>query len=244
MTSLPILFSFPMVRALLAGTKTQTRRIVKPQPNDQIQPPEWNAGGQHGYIPMTDMAGHCPYGTTGDQLWVKETFMPMPHLNAKAFYRASDPLVGGKWTPSIFMPKNLSRLTLAITAVRVERLNAITAEDAIAEGIENITRFEQSFWKNYAFKEHHPDHHIAAFADPIQSYRSLWNSINLKPKPIYHATRGVSYVSYPWSLTDFEQAYPKAALSNHLGPIPHTWMGHPLTIIPNPFVWVISFVNT
>jgi len=238
MTSHPILFQSTMVRAI-PNTKDQTRRIVKPQPHASI--PAW-------LIDTHEMALECPYGQPGDELWVKETFMPMPHLNAKAFYRASDPLVGGKWTPSIFMPRELSRITLSITAVRVERLDAITAPDAIAEGIQPITFQDETFWENYLFKSHRPDHYLKAFSSPIDSYRSLWNSIHLKPKPVYGRAEKaggrrpiIGYISHPWNLTDFERAYPKAVINNHRGPIPQTWRGYQLTIIPNPYVWVISF---
>lgn len=122
----PILFSGPMVRAILAGHKTQTRRVVKAAPYGS--PNHWLAGYP------------CPYGIAGDRLWVKETFHPMPHLNAKAYFRATDPLVGvRKWKPSIFMPRALSRITLEIVAVRVERLNEISESDALAEGMTQAT---------------------------------------------------------------------------------------------------------
>lgn len=130
----PIIFKGEMVRAILAGTKTQTRRVVKP-----------GFRVMHGINPDGSLLTNrifrdgsnirCLYGTVGDRLWVRETFMPMPHLNAKAFYRASDPLVGGKWKPAIFMPRSLSRITLEITGVRVQRVQDISEADAIAEGV-------------------------------------------------------------------------------------------------------------
>jgi hypothetical protein len=156
MKQLPILFSAPMVRAILNGSKTQTRRIVKLPARKNIEP-RWDNAWIDGGFPDTGQYLHvefrhkddewegrmdrvyCPYGQPGDRLWVRETFMPMPHVNAKAFYRATDPLVGGKWKPSIFMPRNLSRITLEITAVRVQRLQDITEEDAIAEGMNQAT---------------------------------------------------------------------------------------------------------
>jgi len=139
----PILFSGPMVRAILEGRKTQTRRIVKPQPVET----EWRRIA-------------CPYGQPGDRLWVKETFAtkqvkgltiastkpndPEAEMLARATHRfrayradqwENDEVPEGMtWRPSIYMPRWASRLTLAIVRVRVERLQDITEEDAIAEG--------------------------------------------------------------------------------------------------------------
>lgn len=128
----PILFSGAMVRALLAGTKTQTRRIVK-----HGTPDDWNA---------------CPYGSIGGRLWVRETWARDSEDGA-LFYRADvgtgneaddwqhniDVGASGyRWRPSIHMPRAASRITLEITAVRVERLQDISEEDAIAEGVEAI----------------------------------------------------------------------------------------------------------
>ena len=131
----PILFSGEMVRAILDGRKKQTRRVVK--------------------LATFPNIFKCPYGKPGDRLWVRETFMPMPHLNAKVFYRATDRLVGGRWRPSIFMPRALSRITLEITAIGCEPLNDISENDACWEGIQI------------------PEDH-----DYIGAYRNLWESIN------------------------------------------------------------------
>ena len=137
----PILFSAPMVRALLAGTKTQTRRIVKPQPT-LTGPLPWTA--------------HCPYGIHGDRLWVRETWaagacadgLSPSELyaptwlkdNGGLWYRADETqhpgLVSprGRWRPSIHMPKWASRISLEIVSIRVEHLQDISEEDARAEG--------------------------------------------------------------------------------------------------------------
>lgn len=148
----PILFSAPMVRALLAGTKTQTRRAVKPQP--RILAGEllcWKDDA------LTDdqMGKRCPYGQPGDRLWVRETFMDMlgtgvehrpdPRGPLQRYAYASDHQPGSygdearksyglRWKPSIHMPRAASRITLEITGVRVERLQDISESDAQAEG--------------------------------------------------------------------------------------------------------------
>lgn len=120
----PILFSAPMVRALLAGTKTQTRRAL----NERHL---WH------FIEGQGDLGICPYGQPGDRLWVREACMSDP--DRFTIYRADwerynvcDTM---RWRPSIHMPRWASRLTLTVTAVRVERLQEISCADAIAEGI-------------------------------------------------------------------------------------------------------------
>lgn len=155
----PILFQADMVRAILEGRKTQTRRVMNPQIVSGHYKNYWK-GATIGDSP-------CPYGQPGDRLWVRETFFPMPHLNAKSYFRATDPLVGVKWKPSIFMPRWASRITLEIVSVRVERLQEIAEEDAIKEGV--------------AIK---PDAEIAArvAGDTAgrMEYWSLWERINGK----------------------------------------------------------------
>lgn len=111
--SRPILFKDEMVRAILAGGKTQTRRIHHPKMADKP----------------------CPYGVTGDTLWVRETFC---EVNGKLIYKASAPkdfIPPRGWQPSIFMPRENSRLQLKILDTWVEPLNSISEEDARAEGI-------------------------------------------------------------------------------------------------------------
>ena len=127
----PILFSALMVRALLVGTKTQTRRVVKRlEVRASMPEPEWQS-----------LLKCCPYGQPGDRLWVREAFQHDP-LNAGAFvYRASvrAETVFDKWTPSIHMPRKASRITLEVTGVRVERLQDISEADAVDEGMRPTT---------------------------------------------------------------------------------------------------------
>lgn len=129
-TSRPILFSAPMVRAILDGTKTQTRRALKgAQPADPVD--RWLAAGQ---------VLRCPYGALGDTLWVRETWRGDP-VEYRADTHSHGPADGSRdaesvnWRPSIFMPRWASRLTLRITEVRVERLQEISEDDAAAEGV-------------------------------------------------------------------------------------------------------------
>jgi len=184
----PILMSAPMVLAVLNGTKTQTRRVMKLQPHSppsKVGCAEWETSqGQF----------RCPYGIAGDRLWVRETFQ-FVHANsdgqrqtfnsAKPFtqhdyrwieYAATprDNEPPPKWKPSIFMPRWANRITLEIVSVRVERLQDISEEDAISEGIENSNIASSKWpWKNYRGENCWVD-------SPLYSYQSLWESINGK----------------------------------------------------------------
>ena len=160
----PILFSAPMVRALLDGRKTQTRRMVKPQPTgvlgllpeDSKRYPAWWFSG--GPPPFASFEKRCPYGVPGDRLWVRETwrmpdtfdgdspavaasrvgngFSPNVFYEADASVRSAGAYTGhpGKTRVSIHMPRWASRITLRVTDVRVERLNEISVADCYAEG--------------------------------------------------------------------------------------------------------------
>lgn len=183
----PILFSAPMVKAILEGKKTMTRRVMKPQPD--ISQMRWN--GERWEMSLGYPLGHdvplSPYGSPGDKLWVRETwfqFIP-PHLQEGAglssmkrvWYRADEdcPFEGCKWRPSIFMPRAASRITLEVTGVRVERLQDISHDDALREGVD--------------------DADVGAYGFPVTSYavgnfHLLWDKIN--------AGRGYSWESNPW----------------------------------------------
>ena len=116
-----ILFKGEMVRKILSDEKTQTRRAVNPQSM------VGHVGGS--------VVDRCPYGAVGDRLWVRETW----GLHYGVVYRATDTArPSGGWKPSIHMPRKFSRILLEITDVRVERLQKITHEDAVAEGIPNL----------------------------------------------------------------------------------------------------------
>lgn len=179
----PILFSGPMIRALLAGTKTQTRRAVKPRQCPDIGC-ELAAGEIAGEIGKT-LYRLSPYGAPGDRLWVRETWARDSEDGA-LFYRADvgtgneaddwqhniDVGASGyRWRPSIHMPRAASRITLEITGVRVERLLDISQKDCIAEGIESV---DAGVWRDYGF----PEPCVDGFATPRKSYLSLWEQIN------------------------------------------------------------------
>ena len=189
----PILFSAPMVRAILDGRKTQTRRVVK------LPPGEWKHDAilqeldiksrplGHPAFGFESKEGRftarpCPYGQIGDRLWVRETFAlhPTATENYKpiTFYRArvDTILENNRWQPSIFMPRWASRITLEITEVRVERLQEITFEDAKAEGVPKELC-------NIVTTPH------MGYLDTRSGYRALWDSINGKTHP---------WASNPW----------------------------------------------
>lgn len=136
----PILLSGPMVRAVLDGRKTQTRRVVKPEHLKM-------SGEVHSVLQTlpdrftADLLTLCPYGQAGERLWVRETFSAHGAFGAdgRIAYRADIPdgnePHGLKWKPSIFMPRRACRLVLEITEIRADRLQNITFRDALAEGI-------------------------------------------------------------------------------------------------------------
>lgn len=194
----PIIFSAESVRAILAGRKTQTRRIYKPK-----RPPPWEIldeddGGE--LWPFWQdgngeyHAVRCPFGVVGSKLWVRETWQHSGdpgeyHDDSIVFYRADyfdDPHgydgekspegTYRKWRPSIHMPRAASRITLEITDIRVERLQDISEEDAKAEGV---------YWSNG-----NPVNGLATelIVDARESYRELWDSI--------HSTG--SWAANPW----------------------------------------------
>lgn len=143
----PILFSGPMVRAILDGRKTKTRRVVRGALGAFWDHPAYTARVVDGAVRWShdgeDVGAgspmpRCPYGPPGDRLWVRETFClrdPEHHPERGYWYAATDDVDNPRWTPSIHMPRRASRLTLEVTAVRVERLQAISEADAQAEGV-------------------------------------------------------------------------------------------------------------
>jgi hypothetical protein len=174
-----------MVRAILDGRKTQTRRVVKPQPiYDGKFAGNWKIVGKNGHEAATcsPLVGElCPHGRQDDRLWVRENFCPIypqdPTYNGgspieydyAATYQHGNRLgdcigIKKRWKPSIHMPRAASRITLEITGVRVERLQDISGADALAEGI--------TLHLNHRNK---PRYNICG---PVQTYRDLWEEIN------------------------------------------------------------------
>ena len=153
----PILFSGEMVRAILEGRKTQTRRMVKPQPPSNMHRHCWFDAPVYGwtYEPEPAAEWHrvrCPYGVPGDRLWVRETWQVFEHedvaidelrrryrdgqLAGELVYKADDPNEAvERWRSGLHLPREFSRITLGVTGVRVERLQEISEADCAAEGI-------------------------------------------------------------------------------------------------------------
>ena len=173
----PILFSGPMVLALLDGRKTQTRRVVTKLPLDRYP---------------------CPYGEPGDRLWVRETFRLFDSRqecacydscscskhHGKPIFRATYPDDEGPWSPSIHMPRWASRIGLEVVEVREQLLQDISEEDAVAEGLKGITKDGETVKWGIPDKDGLPgtDNYGWEWArwerNPIQAYRSLWEQIN------------------------------------------------------------------
>ena len=245
--SRPIIFSADMVRAILDGRKSQTRRIIKPQFNKI-----WGGGNSVRFgddrvsvhVDIDTQDGwkwvRCPYGKPGDLLWVKETFVlecwedepkfvadrPTQYYPGdgtewdqsywlRPHYKATDPAPDlnyeddenddgepkCKWRSSMLMPRWVSRITLKIIDIHVERLQDISRDDAMAEGVEVVDPYAMAPdlppGMPAAFKDYRNENNFYT-ADPIRSYRSLWELIHDKKGP-------------PW--------------------------------FSNPFVWVVKFIK-
>ena len=160
----PMLFSTPMVKSILDGRKSQTRRIVKPQPIT------FEGLSGSGFIgkPIGENGFIKPKYNIGNMLWVRETFAPVrswtdgkKNPQPQYSYRADNieyDEMGWKWKPSLFMPYDACRLFLRVTNVRVERLQDISEQDAINEGVANANSFmgigvDESKTNSYAYKE-------------------------------------------------------------------------------------------
>lgn len=234
----PILFSGSMIRAILNGQKTMTRRVIKPQPPEcaegalVVKNPAYGGsavvwtresgidvllGTQYdGETYKTRQRWECPYGQPGDLLWVKETFYAFGRwetrfsqekgrdewhfidltLESGHAYQFSEPdgyrkmqrggVIPSWWKrPSIYMPRWASRLTLHVTDVRVERVQAISEADVIAEGLVRLSKDGGRTWK-YGI----PDRDGSPGEDndgwhwhrwrmsPVDAFQSAWESIN------------------------------------------------------------------
>jgi len=179
----PILFSGPMVRAILEGRKTQTRRVVKCNPHKMAyigidlkdMKPTWAAWNEKQWNEGGSQTAKCPYGQPGDRLWVRETFSAgIDNGEHSVLYKADSVTGGGsemvfaKWKPSIHMPRWASRILLEIVSVRVERLRCISPEDVVAEGIKDS-------WQNGALAEYYQ----CQRGDILKAdFAKLWKSIN------------------------------------------------------------------
>lgn len=189
----PILFSGAMVRAILEGRKTVTRRMIKPSMRSADTQFELHQEQDGSWRPMhtfdessmdhlgTEHPIACPYGQVGDRLWVRESFADLQGtgiehrpdaagpLQRYAFAADSPPGSAGdearkdfgiKWKPSIHMPRAVCRILLEITGLRVERLQVITTEQLIAEGLQTRLR------------EHDAE------CDLLHQWKELWASLN------------------------------------------------------------------
>ncbi len=171
----PILFSGAMVRALLDGSKTQTRRVVKPQPHAGVRRSVFAASG------LEDGHGRelrPRHGVPGDRLWVRETWHDASSsLHSCALYRADGiDLHWDKWTPSIHMPRWASRITLEVTGVRAERLQDISEADAKAEGIFTHVR---GGWHWLQHDSSNPDDwNQFGYKTAALAFQALWETIN------------------------------------------------------------------
>lgn len=210
-----LIFNSEMVRAILDGRKTQTRRIMKVQPENSelglrrvVESKNGIDDGKY-FWSQSDATGlksrskpfACPFGTVGDRIWVREAFRVHSRATdvATLVYKASErnswteqthrvpvavcnkPATPEKWTPSLHMPRWASRILLEITDVRVERLNAISPEDAESEGLErtNFTGFgDEPGLPSYPEPDVYFDPLKKQWKEyPPEAFAGLWESI-------------------------------------------------------------------
>ncbi|HCB2458494.1 hypothetical protein [Klebsiella aerogenes] len=199
-----MIFNGEMVRAILDGRKTQTRRIMKVQPESSKSRPGdfWFSSKKlesmvhisdfaPGNSPIADyhlfIQEHCcPFGAVGDRIWVRETWARynIDQNSHDLAYRATTPAdwpEEGRWRPSIHMPRWASRILLEITNVRIERLNAISPEDAESEGLErtNFTGFgDEPGLPSYPEPDVYFDPLKKQWKEyPPEAFAGLWESI-------------------------------------------------------------------
>lgn len=235
----PILFKSDMVRAILDGRKTQTRRVIKPQPvtdDEKYQdPPEIISDGTL-YYSRLYLNIKCPYGKVGDTLWVRENWW---HERGIGFENAAFDdgyFVQGDgkikqyipdwhptkavWRkrPSIYMPKWACRIFLEITGIRVEKVQDIDAIGAANEGI------------------YFPENQFHTPLEYVMKFSELWDSINAKPKPAkknpYTNAPELCKVAYPWADVREETIITQKASK---------FYNCKVYIVGNPYVWAEEF---
>lgn len=210
----PISFKGEMVRMIIRRLKTQTRRLIKL--------PAWSTGDWKDFEISDDGKAmvickktgclaeiKSPYGVKGDHLWVRETYSatrpsffitrdPHPENGDKIWYKADNnrpTWAECRWMPSIHMFRRCSRILLLNEGERIQYLSEITAEDAIAEGIEHPLNYPE-YWKLYGKEAYSGksgvDH---CCVSPLISYMSLWDYINDEPYDWDHnpIVRAVSF---------------------------------------------------
>lgn len=266
----PILFNGEMVKAILEGRKTQTRRVIKLQPlmagdkyiwqeplkkDDEFklmgEPIDYDFYGAlfTRYAPWGPKYGFwfkSPYGCPGDRLWVRETWASL--MCGDMVYRATageQEAAVERWKPSIFMPRWAARILLEIINIRAERVQEITAEDALLEGINlavpsgcNILAPPEGWlhWSKEKQDEWVEGQARATYfarcadaQDHVDAFKTLWDSINAKPKAAkknpYTGVKEVCFVSYPWE--DMRE------IEKYRGKIHY--------IVGNPWVWADTF---
>lgn len=166
-----MIFNGEMVRAILDGGKTQTRRPVKVPHIDRDAMCELSGNELAGELSAGNYRS-SPHGKPGDRIWVRETWARynIDQDSHDMAYRATPPAdwpEEGRWRPSIHMPRWASRLMLEITGVRVERLNSISQDDAQAEGME-LTGWRPTYSD--------PDSGGEVWT-PYDNFAQLWESI-------------------------------------------------------------------
>lgn len=207
MNEKPILFNSEMVNAILSGRKTQTRRIMGNQPagqdleavhvrhNDDFNFQWYGNLGESSYF-------RCPLGKPGDQLWVRETWARynIDQTSHDMAYRATAPADwpnDGLWRPSIHMPRWASRINLLITGVRVERLQDISEQDAMAEGITAKEVIIETRYEGGGHVEITAERFFFVGGDDEgyesaeEAFAELWDSI-------YGQKEGESWQANPW----------------------------------------------
>lgn len=241
----PIIFSAPMVRAILAGKKTQTRRIIKPQPSPEADVMRrrnldenlwWPVRFENdtGYTAVDNTRDwKCPYGTVGGRLWVRESFIiesfsgGVAHIRYKSDngqsivtdLRKLPSRLGG--VPSIHMPRYCSRILLDITDIRGERLHDISGADAAAEGFEpDWDAFDEATFEMDGWEE--PE-------EFIEECEQEGDWVNFGRNLVYSREHG------EWR-RDRQDYATKLALRK-------TWedINGPKSWTDNPMVWAVSF---
>lgn len=204
----PIIFNAEMVRAILAGRKTQTQRVIK-QVDDldeftqlQSDVDRTDAVFQDKLLEIAGVDASFrikfPYDTVGKQLWIRETWATdkqfdsvkpseIPKHLADIWYaaRGAKPEWAGRTRPSIFMPWVFSRITLKITDVRVQRVQDVSGEDCIAEGATSLAELNLGLQRSNPTSFHEQNRLVAR-----RKFARLWDAINAK--------RGYGWEANPW----------------------------------------------